>query len=152
MSQTDAQARGRLLDTLAEAVDALGDVLASLGEAYELVDDFAAERLEIALFKPAQAAYGRARRTHAEFAQRFGLPARTFTPRTAGVDVNGARGRIQDAVDAAHEADAALVELQDSMLPIEYGDVELRAGISETRELVGPLAHSAREFVRTLGR
>jgi hypothetical protein len=152
MSQTDAQARGRLLDTLAEAVDALGDVLASLGEAYELVDDFAADRLEAALFKPAQAAYGRARRTHAEFAQRFGLPGQAFAARSPGVDTNGARGRIDDAVAAVREADAALVELQDSMLPIEYGDVELRAGISETRELMAPLAHNAREFVRTLGR
>lgn len=152
MSQTDAEARGRLLDTLAEAVDALGDVLASLGEAYELVDDFAADRLEAALFKPAQAAYGRAQRTHAEFAQRFGLPGRAFTARPPGVETNGARGRIDDAVEAAREADAALVELQDSMLPVEYGDVELRAGIAETRELVAPLAHNAREFVRTLGR
>ncbi len=152
MSQTDAEARQGLLDSLAEAVDALGDAVASLGEAYELVDDFAADRLEATLFKPAQAAYGRARRTHAEFAQRFGLQGREFAQRDPGLDVGGARGRVDEAVEAARDADAALVELQDSMLPVEYGDVELRAGISETRELAARLPAAAREFVRTLGR
>jgi hypothetical protein len=55
-------------------------------------------------------------------------------------------------VEAAGRADAALVELQDSMLPVEVGDAELRADISATRELIGGLRGSAREVVRTLGR
>jgi hypothetical protein len=45
-----------------------------------------------------------------------------------------------------------LGELQDSMLPIEVGDVELRAGLSEVRELIGSVRARAREMVRTLGR
>ena len=45
-----------------------------------------------------------------------------------------------------------LGELQDSMLPIEVGDVELRAGLSEVRELIGGVRVRARELVRTLGR
>ena len=45
-----------------------------------------------------------------------------------------------------------LAALQDSMLPIEVGDSELRAGLQEVRELLGQLRHQARELVRTLGR
>jgi hypothetical protein len=45
-----------------------------------------------------------------------------------------------------------LGELQDSMLPVEVGDVELRAGLSEIRELVGGVRGRARELLRVLGR
>ena len=55
------------------------------------------------------------------------------------------------AVDAAAEADAILAELQDSMMPVEVGDAELRAGLAEVRELLGDV-RARREFVRTLGR
>jgi hypothetical protein len=59
---------------------------------------------------------------------------------------------IDAAVDAATKADGMLAELQDSMLPVEVGDPELRAGLSEVRELVGGLRARAREVTRTLGR
>jgi hypothetical protein len=45
-----------------------------------------------------------------------------------------------------------LGELQDSMLPVEVGDVELRTGLAEVRELLGGVRMRARELVRTLGR
>jgi hypothetical protein len=38
------------------------------------------------------------------------------------------------------------------MLPIEVGDAEVRAGISETRTLLGTLPRAAHELERTLGR
>ena len=37
-------------------------------------------------------------------------------------------------------------------MPVEVGDTELRAGLAEARELVGPLTNRAREIVRVLGR
>jgi hypothetical protein len=50
------------------------------------------------------------------------------------------------------EADAALSELQDSSLPTEVGDVELRASLTEVRESLGGVRRRARELERTLGR
>jgi hypothetical protein len=50
------------------------------------------------------------------------------------------------------EADGDLAQLQDSMIPVEVGDAELRAGLAEVRALVGGLRWQARDLVRTLGR
>ena len=44
------------------------------------------------------------------------------------------RELIERAGDAAYDADQAIAELQDSMLPVEVGDPELRAGLSQVRE------------------
>ncbi len=38
------------------------------------------------------------------------------------------------------------------MLPVEIGDPELRAGLSQVRELIGSFQSRARQFERTLGR
>jgi hypothetical protein len=38
------------------------------------------------------------------------------------------------------------------MLPVEVGDVELRDGLREVRELLGPLGARTRELVRVFGR
>jgi hypothetical protein len=149
---SDAEARQELLDGIAEAADRLGFALAALGAAYDEVDEQTADRLEEELFRPVQAAYGRARRTHTTFAESHRLPAHEFVPGTPGVASIGPRGRIDAAVEAVRQADLELAELQDSMLPVEYGDAELRAGLSETRELVAELPFRARELVRVLGR
>jgi len=146
------EARQELLDTLGEAIDEIADALAALGAAYEQLGTVPADRLEEELFRPVQAAYGRAKRTHAGFAQRQGLPTRTFAPATPGLPSTGIRGFVDGAVEAAAEADAVLAELQDSMMPVEVGDPELRAGLAEVRELLGDVPGRAREFVRTLGR
>ena len=146
------QARQELLDTLGEAIDEIAASLAALGEAYEQLGTGPADRLEEALFRPVQAAYGRAKRTHSGFAERHGLPTRTFAPATPGLPSTGIRGFIDGAVESAAEADAVLAELQDSMMPVEVGDPELRAGLSEVRELLGDVRAQAREFTRTLGR
>ncbi len=55
-------------------------------------------------------------------------------------------------MDAVDEAEQEFIELQDSMMPVEYGDPELRAGLAEVRELVANVHANARAFSRTLGR
>jgi hypothetical protein len=152
MTYVAADARQQLLDIVAEAVDEIGLALAALGAAYEQVDDHTADRLEEELFGPVQLAYGRAKRTYTDFAGRHGLPVRTFESRNAGAPSQGAKGFIQSAVDAAGQADRTLSSLQDSMLPVDVGDAELRAGLSDVRSLVGALPGRARELVRVLGR
>lgn len=152
MSYVAAEARQELLDDLGDAIDAIAAALAALGAAYEQLTTAPADRLEEELFRPVQAAYGRAKRTHAGFAQRQGLPSRAFAPATPGPPSTGVRGFVDSAVASAAEAEAVLVELQDSMRPVEVGDAELRAGLAEVRELLGDVRARAREFVRTLGR
>ena len=88
------------------------------------------DRLEEAVFRPVQVAYGRAQRTHAGFAQRHGLPSRSFEEASAGVSPAGARGFIDMPLGAVGEAELTLSTLQDSMLPVEAGDEELRAGLA----------------------
>jgi hypothetical protein len=146
------EARQELLDTIGDAIDEIAAALAALGAAYEQLTTVPADRLEEQLFRPVQAAYGRAKRTHAGFAQRQGLAGRTFAPANPGRPSTGIRGFVDSAVASAAEADAVLSELQDSMMPVEVGDPELRAGLAEVRELLGEVRGRAREFVRTLGR
>ena len=152
MAYISAEARQHLLDAFGDAIDKIGLALASLGAAYEQVDTYTAEKLEQELFRPVQLAYGRARRTHAGFAERHGLPVRTFEPASAAVRSTGVKGFLTTAVEAVGEADSALAQLQDSMMPVEVGDAELRAGLAEVRELVGGLREQARQLMRTLGR
>jgi hypothetical protein len=152
MTYVTAEARQRLLDDLAIAIDELGTALAVLGAAYELLDDNSADRLEEELFRGVQTAYGRAQRTHAAFAARYSLPGRTFTQPNPGLPSQGARSFLERAGEAIDEADNALVELQDSMLPVEVGDRELRADLAEVRTLVEALQGRAHQFVRMFGR
>ena len=150
MSYSAAEGRQEVLDVLATATEEIALALASLGEAYEQLDEHAADRLEADLFGPVQHAYGRAQRTHRQFAERYDLPRRTFEPRT--VPPGDAKGAVQRGAEASAAADAKLGELQDSMLPVDVGDPELRAGLSEVRELLGGVQRRARELLRTLGR
>jgi hypothetical protein len=152
MVQTTIEARQQLLDSLAAATEQIGFALASLGAAYEQLDEASADKLEEVLFRPVQLAYGRARRAHAEFAGRHGMTSRKFEPPSPGLPSTGARGFIDNAVMAVGKADAGLAALQDSLLPVEVGDSELRAVLADLRELVGGLTQRARELVRTIGR
>ena len=152
MAYITAEARQQLLDDLAGAIGSLGDALAALGAAYELLDEQTADRMEEQLFRPVQQAYGRAQRTHMGFAERYGLPTRTFPPGRSGPPSSGARALLDDAVDNVDAADDALVELQDSMMPVEVGDAELRAGLAAVRSIVEDVRGRAREVLRTLGR
>ncbi len=152
MPYTTAEGRRQLLDTLASAADQIGLAGAYLGEAYEQLDEYAAERLEQQLFRPVQLAYGRARRVHAEFSERHGLPVREFQAPSPHVRAHDARGLIDSAVEAAARADGELGELQDSMLPVEVGDPELRAGLEGVRVLLSETREQAHRLARTLGR
>jgi hypothetical protein len=152
MAYTTADARQQLLDALAEAIDEIAFALASLGEAYEQLDEQKAEGLEQELFRPVQMAYGRAKRTHAEFASRHGLPARPFEPAVPGAPSQGIKGFVSSAVEAVGRADHGLASLQDSMLPIEVGDAQLRAGLQDVRRLIAGLPEHAHQLLRTLGR
>jgi hypothetical protein len=152
MAYTSAEARQELLDGFAEAVDGIGLALAALGAAYEQLDEHNADRLEAELFGPVQRAYGRAKSTYAQFAARHGVAGRSFEAPSAGIPSTGAKGFIDNAVAAVAEADGALSALQDSSLPTEVGDVELRAALTDVREQLGGVRQRARELERTLGR
>jgi hypothetical protein len=152
MAYTSAEARQDLLDAFADAIEQIGLALAALGAAYEQLDEHNADRLEAELFGPVQRAYGRAKSTYAQFAGRHGMPSRTFATPAPGLPSTGAKGFIDSAVNAAAEADSALSALQDSSLPTEVGDVELRAALTDVRELLGGVRQRARELERTLGR
>ena len=152
MAYDTAQARQELLDDVAAATDDIGLALAAVGAAFEQLDDYNADKLEQDLFRPIQMAYGRAQRTHNEFAERHGLPTRAFDAASAGLPSQGVKGFLDATVRATGEADRTLAQLQDSMRPVEVGDAELRAGLSEVRRLIGDVPRRASELVRGLGR
>ncbi|HEY2631652.1 MAG TPA: hypothetical protein VGI26_04665 [Solirubrobacteraceae bacterium] len=152
MTYTTVEGRQQILDALGAAADEIAMALALLSEAYEHLDEGTAERLEEELFRPLQGAYGRAKREHAGFAQRHDLGGREFATPSPVAPSSGTKGLIDAAVDAASRADGMLGELQDSMLPVEVGDTELRAGVSNVRELLAGARARARELVRVLGR
>ena len=152
MAYTTAEARQELLDVSALAADQLGLASACLAEAYDQLDELSGDRLEEQCFRPVQMAYGRARRTHTEFAGRHGLQPAAFESGPAGLASLGAAGFVERAVEAVEAADRTLAELQDSMLPVEAGDEELRAGLKAVREPLGAVPGRAREFLRALGR
>ena len=152
MSYTTQEGRERIVSDVAAAAEQIELALSYLTDAYELVDEGLADRLEQELFSPVQASFGRARRTLSEFTRRYQL--RDFTPSDAasGSRPHGARELVESAADAIEQADHWIAELQDSLLPVEVGDTELRAGLSETRELMDALPGRARALVRVLGR
>jgi hypothetical protein len=152
VTYTTAEARAQLLDLVAEAADEIALALAWLGEAYERLDENTADRLERELFRPVQSAYGRVQRTYSEFADRHDLPPRAFEPASAGAPSQSVKSLLDNAADAAGAADGTLARLQDSMLPVEVGDAELRAGLEEVRKLVGDVRVRVRELLRTVGR
>jgi hypothetical protein len=152
MAYITAEARQELLDTIAEATDELGTAIAALGDAYEELDEHSADTLEDRLFRPVQHAYARARRTHTEFAARHGLPERAFPPAAHKAPSTGVKGLLEVTDDALQQAEAILVELQDSMSPVEVGDPELRAGLAEVRATLAELAGRPEQFVSRFGR
>lgn len=152
MAYSAEEARSQLLDDLAVAIDQLAFALACIGAAYDELDERAADALEDEVFKPLQAAYGRAKRTHTEFARRYQLPERTFEERSPGTHSGDPRVYLDRAVEAIEQGDHAIAELQDSMMPVEVGDTELRAGLSETRSVIAELPARGRRLLRALGR
>ena len=152
MSYTVFEGREKVLNDLAIAIEQIAVALAALGEAYEQLDEHNADVLEEQLFRPVQHAYGRAKRTHVEFARRSGLPGQEFALQTPGAQSQSVQELIDRAVVASAYADQTIAELQDSMLPVEVGDTELRAGLAQVRESLGTISVRARNLVRTVGR
>ena len=152
MTYVAAEARQELLDVLADATEEIAVAVEALTEAYDVLDEATADRLEEELFGPAQKAYGRARRAHAEFAAAHGLPGREFAPAPLGHGNQTVKDLLERALASAGGADRLLGDLQDSMLPVEVGDPALRAGLGEVRSLLGDIPGAARELLRTFGR
>lgn len=152
MAYTSEEARTQILEDVAGAIDQLSLALSGLSEAYELLDEDTGDRLEQAMFRPVQAAYGRAQRTYSAFAGRHGLPTRGFNEASAGLHATDPRVYVERAIDAIEAADHQIAELQDSMLPVDVGDTELRAGLAETRALVAEAPARGRRLLRTFGR
>jgi hypothetical protein len=152
MAITSAEARQQILDDLGDAIDRIGLAASRLGDTYEVLTTAPADRMEAELYMPVQKAFGRAKRTYTGYAERSRLEARSFPPPQQGAPSAGARGWIEQAVEAVAEADYILGDLQDSEIFIEFGDPELRAGLSESRSLLAQLPGAATAFLRTLGR
>ena len=152
MSQTTIEARKDLLEAVAEATGHLGLALASLGAATEQLDEYHGSQVEDRLFRPVQRAFGVARRAHSSFAERHGLSRRGVDAPPPAMASSGARTLIDQAAIEVGHADNVVSTLQDSMLPVEVGDPELRAGLADLRESIANFPASAREVVGRLGR
>ncbi len=152
MSFREADARSQMLSEIAEAIGSIALALSSLGEAYEELDEQSGERLEEELFGPTQSAYGRARRTYDAFAGRYGFPSAPSETAAQPGRPGDARGALERSAEALAHADGVLGTLQDSMLPVDVGDQELRAGLTAVRELIAPLPERTHSLLRVLGR
>jgi hypothetical protein len=152
VATTTAEAREQILDEIAGATIQFSFAVSCLGTAYELLDQLTADRLETELFRPAQRALARSKRAASGFAGRYGLIAPNREAPSPGLPSQGVKVFVERAITAATEASRRIAELQDSMLPIEAGDPDLRTALAETRELVDGLAGPARSFLSTLGR
>jgi len=152
MAITQAEARQRIIDDLGAAEGRIGHALSVIGLAYEELTTAPADRLEEMIYRPVQKAYGRCKRTRSQFAERVGIDAVRIDPASPGLRSQGARALVELGVAEAGDGDRLIAELQDTMLPVESGDPELRAGLAEARAHLTGLATASREFLRTLGR
>ena len=152
LAYTNLEGREGLLEALAESAELVGAALEFLGAAHERLDDQSAERLEEELFGSVQRAYAGARKAYAGFASRHNLSTRSFDQPSVPPASLKAAELIQKAADEAEGADEMLAGLQDDQALVEVGDVELRAGVADTRQAIGPVPARAREILRTLGR
>jgi hypothetical protein len=152
MAYITAEARQELVDSVADAAGELASALASVGAAYEELDEQTGDALEEELFRPLQLAYGRAQRTVTTFAERHGITVPGMEGRPPGPPSRGVRELIGDGADAIEHAEAILTELQDSLSPVEVGDPELRAGLADVRERLSDLPARAERFISRFGR
>lgn len=153
MTYVTAEARRELIEDLLGAGDEIGAAIASTSTAYDLLDETTGDRLEEQVFAPLQKALGALRRTVDEFAARHDLAATAgAAPPPEPHPSQGVAALLDGCAAAARRADDRLGALQDSMLLIDLGDAELRAGVSEVRRLLGGVPAALRGFTRTLGR
>lgn len=152
MAYTNEEARTQILGDLAGGIEQLAFAIACLSEAYEALDDDSADVLEEGMFRPVQAGYGRAQRTYSAFAARHGFPERTFESPSSGLHSGDPKVYIERAIEAIEAADHQIAELQDSMLPVDVGDPDLRAGLSQARASIADAPARGRRLLRTFGR
>ena len=153
MAYATEQARSDILDAVAEATSHIATALTAVGAAYEQLDEQSGDRLEEELFRPVQLAFGRLRRTHDEFAIRHNIDDRSSADQPEpGHPSQGVKGFLETAIESVLAADLELATLQDSMLPVEVGDPELRAGLAAVRETLADLPGRGRRFLSTFGR
>jgi hypothetical protein len=152
LARTERDDRAQIVSSLAGIADRIALATAGLGLAYEQLDETTADRLEAELFRPVQRALARVKRTNSGFAERSGIEPPPPAEVSPGAPSQGARGLVENAVATLGAAARDLAELQDTMLPAEVGDAELRAGLAEVRELIEAAPARAREFLRALGR
>jgi hypothetical protein len=151
MSYTNESGRLQILEDSAEAARDLDRALVALGEAYEHLDDDHADALEAAVFKPLQGAFGLLKRTRSEFAERFALPLIEPEP-APEMAPSQPRELLEQAGDAVQAADDVISELQDTLLPVEVGDQELRVALSTVRTQIAYLPAACDDLIRVLGR
>jgi hypothetical protein len=151
VSYTAESGRLQILEETAAAVVQLAVALAELGEAYDHLDEHTAELMEDEVFRPLQGVYGQLKRTQSEFGDRYHLPVPSDEAATRPAPEDP-RTAFEHAADSIETADQILSELQDSLLPVEVGDRELRAGLSQARTLMTPLPGACDRLIRTIGR
>jgi hypothetical protein len=151
MSYTNASGRQRILDDCGSALVPLDVALAELGEAYDHFDEHTADRFEAELFKPLQAAYSAVAHARGGFAARYGFTVEQPPPPPMP-GLRDPRVALANAATSIRDADDVLAELQDSMLPVEVGDVELRNDLARSRRLLDPLPAACRSLSRSFGR
>jgi len=151
VSYTTESGRQQILEDAAAAAYPLNSALAAIAEIFDHLDEPTADRMEAIVFKPLQGGYGLLRRTLTEFAARSGLePPQFYEPPVALP--SGAHAVLEHISEWAGEADQIIAELQDTLLPVEVGDPELRAGLSGTRTQIAKVPSAVVELLRTLGR
>ena len=148
---SDLDSHREILDALGRAIADLEESMSDFAEAYEQLDERAADLLEEQIFRPLQGAVARARRTHTDFARRQQMPPRAPDPPAQRLPT-GAHEHVERAVRGLEAADDTISELQDSLLPVEYGDPELREGLADVRRRIATLPGRGREVLRVLGR
>ena len=131
VSYIAGEARQEMLDTLGDAIDEIAAALCGsrrgVRSSSARFPPTGSRRSCSARSRPRTGV--RSRPTPASPSGR-GCPAGRSLPRLQGLPSTGIRGFVDSAVESVAEADAELAELQDSMMPVEVGDPELRAGLA----------------------
>lgn len=151
MSYTNDSGRRQIVEDASAAVPAIAGAIAMLTEVYEQLDEPTADRLEATVFKPLQSGYGLLRRTLTDFAVRYGMRPPAFAASNAALPTDP-RTALERVADAAIDADAIIADLQDTLLPVEVGDAELRAGLSGVRTAIARVPGSCSDLIRVFGR
>lgn len=152
MAYVTQEARQELLDSIAEAADELASGLAAVGAAYEQLDDASGDQLEDALFRPLQTAVGRLKKTHGDYSARYQIAPHVFMPAPAPAVHHRVKDLLEQAAEAAEQAESILAELQDTGMTVEVGDQELRAGVAETRRMLAHVVSAADAAISRFGR